>query len=105
MIKAERKKLATVAEIPPGTMKSFEIRNERILVCNVNGAYYAIADECTHDSAPISTGTLIKDQVVCPRHGARFDVKDGAVKAPPAVVPIHTYKVMIEGEDIYVEID
>ncbi len=102
---AEFKKVATTGEIPLGKMKPFEVRHSRILVCNVDGNYYAIADECTHDSAPISTGRLFKEQVVCPRHGARFNVKDGSVEAPPAIVPIETYEVKVEGNDILVALD
>ena len=102
---AEFKKVAGVADIPPGTMKPFALRHNRVLVCNVGGTFYAVADECSHDSSPISTGRLFKEQLVCPRHGARFNVKDGSVEAPPAVVPIDTYEVKIEGDDIYVAVD
>ena len=80
--------VTTVDQLPPGTMRSFTVHHTRVVLCNVGGAFYAIADECTHDGAPISTGRLFKEQVVCPRHGARFNVTTGAVEAPPAVVPL-----------------
>ncbi len=97
--------VAATADIEPGEMKSFKINNVQILVCNVNGKFFAVADECSHDSAPISTGSLNKDEIMCPRHHARFNVIDGSVKAPPAVVPIDTYEVKIENDNIFVKID
>lgn len=102
---AEFRKVATTAEVPFNTMKPFKLRHQEILVCNVGGSYYAIANECTHDGAPISTGRLFQEQVVCPRHGARFNVKTGAVEAPPALVPVETYEVKIEDDEIHVAID
>ncbi len=97
--------IAAVVDIEPGTMKSVKINNVPILICNVNGKFYAIADECTHDSAPISTGLLDNNEIVCPRHHARFNVIDGSVKAPPAVVPIDTYEIKIENDNIFVKVD
>ncbi len=102
---AEFKKVASVSEIPTRNMKAFEIRHNRFVVCNTGDGIFAVADECTHDSAPISAGELRGDEVVCPRHGARFDVKNGSVKGPPAVVPIDTYDVKVEGENIFVLLD
>jgi 3-phenylpropionate/trans-cinnamate dioxygenase ferredoxin subunit len=102
---AEFKKVASVNDIPAGSMKAFEIRHNRFVICNTGDGVFAVADECSHDSAPISAGELRGDEVVCPRHGARFNVKDGSVKAPPAVVPIDTYDVKVEGKDIYVLLD
>ena len=102
---ADFQKLAQTGDIQPGQMKSFEVRNQRVLVCNVDGRFYALADECSHDFAPISTGVLKGEQVICPRHGARFNVKDGAVLRPPAVAPIDSYEVKIEGDDILVAVD
>jgi 3-phenylpropionate/trans-cinnamate dioxygenase ferredoxin subunit len=98
-------KVASTSDIPAGTMKAIEVGHNRILVCNLEGTFYAIADECTHDSAPISTGRLFKEQVVCPRHGARFNVKTGAVEAPPAIVPVETFEVRLDGDEILVALD
>ena len=99
------RKVATVGDIPESKMRAFQVGHSRIVLCNVAGSFYAIADECTHDGAPISTGRLFKEQVVCPRHGARFNVKDGSVEAPPAIVPVETYEVRIDGDDILVAVD
>ncbi|MFQ6007950.1 MAG: Rieske (2Fe-2S) protein [Candidatus Zixiibacteriota bacterium] len=102
---AKFRKIATLNDVPPGTMKSFEFRHHRFVLCNTGAGVFAVADECSHDSAPISEGELRGQEIVCPRHGARFNVKDGSVKAPPALVPIDIYAVKIDGEDIYVRLD
>lgn len=96
---------AAVDEIPENGMKAITVGHDRIVICNVGDKYYAFADECTHDSAPISTGFLKRGMVICPRHGARFDVTTGAVTAPPAVAPLETYEVKVEGNDILVKLD
>ena len=99
------KKVASLNDIPIGSMMGFESGRHRFVVCRAGDGIFAVADECSHDSAPISTGRLRGEEIVCPRHGARFSIKDGSVKAPPAVAPIDTYEVRIEGEDIYVRLD
>ncbi len=102
---AQFRKVAAVQEIPAGSMKAFEIDHYLIVICNTGDGIFAVADECSHDSAPISTGELRGEEVVCARHGARFSVKDGSVKTPPAVVPIDIYQVRVEGKDILVLLD
>ncbi len=97
-------KVATVKEIPSGTMKPFEIGHDRFVLCHTDDGFFAVEDTCTHDNEPISNGELRDHEVVCPRHGARFDIRDGSVKAPPALVPLETYEVKVEGEDIYVRL-
>ncbi|HWR82371.1 MAG TPA: non-heme iron oxygenase ferredoxin subunit [Candidatus Deferrimicrobium sp.] len=102
---AQFRRVTAVTDLPPGTMKAFEIGHERLVVCHTTEGIYAVADECSHDSAPISEGRLHGDEIICPRHGARFSVKDGSVKAPPALVPIDTYEVRIEGNEILVRLE
>ncbi len=86
-------------------MKAYREGYADVLVCNVGGRIYAVANECSQDCAEIYTGRLFKEQVVCPRHGARFNVATGAVEAPPAILPLDTYEVKVEGEDIYVAVE
>ena len=102
---SEFTKLAHVTEIEPGSMKAIEVQYEKILLCNIEGEFFAVADECTHDSAPISDGRLDGDQIICPRHGARFCIRDGAVKAPPAVAALETYELKIDNEEIFIKLD
>jgi 3-phenylpropionate/trans-cinnamate dioxygenase ferredoxin subunit len=97
--------VATTEEIRKGTFKSVEINFDRILIVHNDDGFFAIADECSHDSAPFSEGRLDGHDIVCVRHGARFDIKTGAVTGPPAVVPIDTYELKIEGSNILVRVD
>ena len=97
-------KIATTADIPPGKVNVYEAGGHRIAVCNVDGKYYAVDDTCTHDGGPLDQGELEGDQIECPRHGARFDVKTGKVLALPAVKPVNTYAVRVDGEQIGVAV-
>lgn len=102
---AEFVRAAKTEDIPVGTMKGFEINFERILICHTKDGFYAVANECSHDSAPISAGELENNMVICPRHGAKFDVTSGEVKAPPAVVGIDTFEIKIENDEIFVRLE
>ena len=102
---AEFVKVTTVDEIPEGSFKTFKMKHHKFIVAHITDGFFAVADECSHDAAPISEGELYGDDIVCPRHGARFDLTTGAVKSPPALVPIDTYEVKVEGQDILVLLD
>lgn len=86
---------ATLDEVAAGRPLRCTVDGQSVLVCNVGGDLYAVADVCTHDRGPLGEGRLRGAAIECPRHGARFDVRDGAVKAPPAVKPIATYPVRV----------
>jgi 3-phenylpropionate/trans-cinnamate dioxygenase ferredoxin subunit len=53
----------------------------------------------------LGEGYLLGDEIECPRHGARFDVRTGEVKVLPAIVPVPTFDVKVEGDDVYVDVD
>ncbi len=73
-----------------------------MLVCNVGGDLYAVEDVCPHDRGPLGEGRLRGATIECPRHGARFDVRDGSVKAPPAVRPVPCLPVHVEDGQVVV---
>ena len=98
-------KAAKVSEVPLGRLHVVEIGDEEVALCNVDGEIYAVANVCTHDDGPLGAGYLLGDEIECPRHGARFNVRTGAVKTLPAIVPIPTYDVKIDGDDILVNMD
>ena len=99
------RKVARVGDIPPGQMLFLDVEDEEIVLCNVNGEFWAVANVCSHDGGTLSEGLLLGNQIEYPRHGARFDVRSGEVKALPAVVPIPTYDVRVEGDDILVDVE
>jgi 3-phenylpropionate/trans-cinnamate dioxygenase ferredoxin subunit len=94
--------VAKVGEIPAGGVKVVRLDDRDIAVYHVEGGYYAIDDICTHDGGELASGVLEGDVVECPRHGARFNVRTGAVLSAPAVVPVSTYEVKVENGDIQV---
>lgn len=98
-------KVGTKSDIVPGEVKVFEVNGRSIAVANIDGvSIHAIDNLCTHDNGPLGEGTLADGQVECPRHGARFDVVTGAVRALPAVRPVRTYPVRVEDNDILVDV-
>ncbi len=95
-------KVAAVGEIAPGRAKRIEVGEEAIAVFNLDGAYYAIGDTCSHEEASLSEGDVFGDCVECPLHGAEFDLATGRPRTLPAVVPVPTYAVKVEGDEVLV---
>lgn len=97
-------RVAKASEIAPGTARRVEADGVEILLCNVDGTLYAIEDVCTHDGAPLDQGELESRCIVCPRHGATFDVTTGAALTLPAVLPLPTYPVTVVGDDVLIDV-
>ncbi|MCA9948102.1 MAG: non-heme iron oxygenase ferredoxin subunit [Anaerolineales bacterium] len=96
-------KIARVEDIPPGERLWYEFEEETVVVFNIGGTFYCIADLCTHDGGPLEDGELDGCEVECPRHGACFDVRTGKALSLPATSAVPTFAVKIEDGDIYVE--
>jgi len=97
-------KAATVKEIPPGQAKEVAVNGKTLALFNVNGAFYALDNECPHRNGPLAEGAVEGTEVVCPWHGARFDLCTGEHRAPPAQQGVKSYKVQVTGQDIEIEI-
>ena len=97
--------VAKTSDIEAGTIISVRVQNEEIAICNVDGEFFAIADICTHDGGSLDQGELEGDIVECPRHGAQFNVRTGEVVGPPAVDPVDTYELQVQGDDIMVAVN
>ena len=80
----------------PGEYKVVWDGDTSIAVYNIDGALYAVEDTCTHDGGELAGGEVFGFEVECPRHGARFDLRTGAVTHPPAYVPIASFPVREE---------
>ena len=94
--------VAAVGELPPGDMKAVDVGDEQVLLVNVDGAVHACEDICTHAYASLSEGDLDGNEVQCPLHGAVFNVVTGKALTPPAVDPLRTFAVRVEGDAILV---
>jgi nitrite reductase/ring-hydroxylating ferredoxin subunit len=96
------KNISKVKEIPSGQMKAVEFEDETVCIVNVGGKFYAINNVCTHEGGPLAEGTLNYYEVECPWHGARFDIRTGEVKTPPAESPVSTYEIKVEEDNIWI---
>jgi len=83
-----------VSEAPPGSA----LRVGDAAVFNVAGSFCATQEKCTHRLGPLSKGKLDGSTVTCPYHGAQFNVCTGAVLRGPAIDPLKTYRVVVDGE-------
>jgi len=102
---AEKVTVAKKSETEAGRITLHEADGRRIALCNVDGAFYAIDDVCTHDGGALDQGELIGKEIECPRHGARFDVTTGRVTRLPAVRGVKTYSVSIDDGAILVAVE
>lgn len=85
--------VGTRSEMLPGEFKVVWDGDTAIAVYNIDGDLYAIEDVCSHDGGELAGGEVHGFEVECPRHGARFDVRNGAVMCPPAYEPIASFPV------------
>jgi 3-phenylpropionate/trans-cinnamate dioxygenase ferredoxin subunit len=87
--------VVNVEDFPPGAWRVVEVEGAAIAVFNVAGGYYAIEDVCTHDYGSLTGGDVCGTEVVCPRHGARFDIRTGSALSPPAYEPVATFPLRV----------
>ncbi len=88
-------KIASVEEIPQNERLFVEIGGLPIVIYSLNGEYYATGDVCTHDNGSLGEGRIEGYEVICPRHGARFDIRTGKVTRLPAARDIPSYPVRV----------
>lgn len=84
------------AEICAGTPVHVDIDGIDVAVIRIGDAYYAIEDVCTHDGGTLTGGCIKDEEIVCPRHGARFSIKTGKALSAPAYEPTATFPVRIQ---------
>ncbi len=96
--------IAPISELPNGQRLFVDVGDRPIVIFNIAGQFFAIGDVCTHDDGPLGDGDIEGFNVVCPRHGAEFDVRTGKVMQMPAVVDIPAYPVQVRDGKIFVGI-
>jgi 3-phenylpropionate/trans-cinnamate dioxygenase ferredoxin subunit len=94
--------VATVDELPSGERILVDIGELSLVVFNIAGTLFAIADLCSHDGGPLAEGEIDGQAIECPRHGGEFELATGKAVRPPAVEDIPAYPVRIEGDQILV---
>jgi nitrite reductase/ring-hydroxylating ferredoxin subunit len=98
-------RICAQSDIAPESVKAYEVGDRRLAVFNIEGNFYVTDDECTHASASLADGMLEDGVIECSLHFGAFDVKSGAVKAPPCSIALRTYKVLLQGDDVFVDLD
>ena len=95
--------VTAASALAPGAMTWVVIDRERVLLANVEGAFYAIRDACGHRQAPLSKGALAGHVIECPLHYACFDVRTGKLLSGPASADVATYAVRVQDDTVYVK--
>lgn len=98
-------RVAAAGELLPGEFRVVYDGDTPIAVYNIDGALYAVEDVCTHDGGDLAGGEVFGFEVECPRHGARFDLRTGAVTCPPAYEPIASFPVREDAGAIWTRDD
>jgi 3-phenylpropionate/trans-cinnamate dioxygenase ferredoxin component len=93
--------VANEDELPVNERIFLEMDSQPLVIINLAGKLYAIGDVCSHDNGPLGDGEIVGFEIVCPRHGARFDIRSGKAARSPAFRDIPSYSVKVENGKIY----
>jgi len=102
--KMEYIEVSPASELKNGERLFVEVGDRSLVIFNIAGDFFAISDVCSHDDGPVGDGELEGFNIICPRHGAEFDVRTGKVMQMPAVVDIPAYPVRVVDGQIQVGI-
>jgi nitrite reductase/ring-hydroxylating ferredoxin subunit len=100
---SQRLDLCSTADISPGNALKVETGDLALAVFNVDGEFFVTDDLCTHGPGSLSEGYIEGDVVECNFHNGQFNIKTGEVVAPPCMIPIKTYKVVVENDRVLIE--
>jgi 3-phenylpropionate/trans-cinnamate dioxygenase ferredoxin component len=96
-LQVEYIEIAPLDQLPDGERLFIEVEGRSIVIFNLAGKLFAIGDVCSHDSGPVGDGDIEGNEIICPRHGAHFDIRTGKATALPAVQDIPCYPVRVVG--------
>ncbi len=96
--------VAQVDDIPERQLVCFSVDGHEIVLCRVKDEFFCLENRCSHALSTFNEGRLRGYRLMCPLHGATFDVRDGQVCGPPAVRPIRSYAVRVEGDRLEVQL-
>ncbi|HXP05734.1 MAG TPA: non-heme iron oxygenase ferredoxin subunit [Stellaceae bacterium] len=98
-------KAAERSALRDGEVIGVMVAGREIALYEMDGEVFASDDICTHAYAKLSDGWMERDEIECPLHAGRFDIKTGKATAPPCVDDLKTYPARVEGGDIQVKLD
>ena len=99
------KPVAAAGGFGPGEYRVVDLDDTTVAVFNLDGEYFAIEDVCTHDFGALTGGCVEGGRIMCPRHGACFDIRTGEALTPPAYEPVATFPVRVHEGMIQVRDD
>ncbi len=94
--------IADIDDLQNGERLFVQIDDQEMVVFNIAGEYFAIGDVCSHDDGPLGEGDIEGFEVICPRHGARFDIRSGKVTSLPAARDIPAYPIRVVEKQIQI---
>jgi 3-phenylpropionate/trans-cinnamate dioxygenase ferredoxin subunit len=98
-------RVAAVTDLADPSKQVLEVEDTMVVLVHLNGRFHCIDDVCTHDGGPLGDGPLDGHQIVCPRHGARFDVRTGKALTMPATVDVRAHEVKVENGEVFVRLN
>ncbi len=98
-------KIGKASEIADQCAKCVEIKGRSIAVFNLGGEFYAMDDLCTHEEGPLSEGFIEGEEVECPWHAARFNIKTGKALCEPAYEDQPMFNIRVVDGDLEVEVE
>ena len=99
-------RVCSVADVATGTAARFDVDGHRLCVVNIEGIFYVIGDECSHEDYSLAEGDVWEDEreIECPKHGSTFSLETGEPLTLPATQPVPVYKVRVDGDEVIVEV-
>jgi 3-phenylpropionate/trans-cinnamate dioxygenase ferredoxin subunit len=95
-------RVASTTQIPRGKTLVVTVEDSEVLICHTTEGYFAVDNLCSHADASLGEGKLKGQRIICPLHGAAFDVRDGSALSKPAKLPLCSHALKVEGENIWV---
>lgn len=93
------------SELPEAGKTVVEVGDRIVALFHVSGTFWALDDLCTHDGGPLAEGQLDGHTIACPRHGAKFDIRDGRALTMPATQPTVAHEVKVEGDQVLIRLN
>jgi nitrite reductase/ring-hydroxylating ferredoxin subunit len=101
----DRVQLCNTADVAVGTALRVEVGGLALAVFNIDGNFYVTDDNCTHGPGSLSEGAIEGEVVACNFHNGQFNVRTGEVVSPPCVRPVKTYPAVVEGGEVFIEVE
>jgi len=100
-------RVCDTGDVASGAAARFDVDGHRLCVVNIEGTFYVIGDECSHEDYSLAEGDVWEDEreIECPKHGSTFSLETGEPQTLPATQPVPVYKVRIDGDEVFVSLD